>query len=516
MSNYVSKINGYKIKDSEAKESITALESQLDETTDISNLTYDIAKFKFNTVSAMKQAYTDEKIGEGAIVETIGYYQVNDGGGATYKVRTKTDSDDIDDGSIIAIGNTLVAELIIDSNVNVKEFGAYGDNIHDDTQAIQKAIDYCSNKKIKLVSDSSIYKITDTLLINTDYLHVEFNGTINNTSSNYAINFKNSNYCHLYFNYIESLNGSGITVQTLLEEDYASCNANIFTFNRIRSNGINLNLYSENSMQYNEYNWRQFESKTKNISLTKLEDGHAWNNESIFNGGKLGGYENQNPSYNIYIHSENSNLLIDGHKFNNVGLEGGNISVYIRNAYAISLNKPRTLENPTTKTLELHDNVDSCKFEFLSTLLSYLDYENATGINYFSGIFLNNSRARLRFDSFMTRNGIMINCNQKDLYFKSAGSSTYGLPTEPAFPNIFYISQSFKLDKKYYNESNINEIYLKIGGIDESTTTQILDEENNLIADLSGIRYKWYKLTLVPSALNITGNSILEELPWTY
>ena len=43
---------------------------------------------------------------------------------------------------------TLIAEIVYqDAYIDVKQFGAYCDNEHDDTNAIQKAIDYLTSKK---------------------------------------------------------------------------------------------------------------------------------------------------------------------------------------------------------------------------------------------------------------------------------------------------------------------------------------------------------------------------------
>ena len=80
--------------------------------------------YYFDTVADMK-ASTDLK--EENVVITLGYYEINDGGGAEYKIRTKLDTD-IDDGFKIIIDN-LVAELIIkDNTVNIKQLGARSQN----------------------------------------------------------------------------------------------------------------------------------------------------------------------------------------------------------------------------------------------------------------------------------------------------------------------------------------------------------------------------------------------------
>jgi hypothetical protein len=109
---------------------------------------------------------------DGSYARTLGYYAINDGGAGEYKIRTKTESDTPDGGSLIAISETLVAELTYTTNVNVKQFGAYGDGTHDDTTAIQNAIDYVKSIIIDnddivvdepIVTFSGRFKVTDTI-----------------------------------------------------------------------------------------------------------------------------------------------------------------------------------------------------------------------------------------------------------------------------------------------------------------------------------------------------------------
>lgn len=107
----------------------------------------------------------------GDVVKTLGYYEPNDGGGALYLIREKTESDIIDNGSLHLLNNGLVAELIVNNEINVKQFGAKGDGINDDTNYIQNAIDYLANiiKKSDIANNNIInipagkYKITSKI-----------------------------------------------------------------------------------------------------------------------------------------------------------------------------------------------------------------------------------------------------------------------------------------------------------------------------------------------------------------
>ena len=108
----------------------------------------------------------------GMMVMTKGYYATNDGGAATYNIRAAAAGDVDDGGSIIILDNGNVAELITDGVVNVRQFGAKGDGVTDDTSKIQSAINYVRNNpqiygsyivygQIKF--PKGIYLITDSL-----------------------------------------------------------------------------------------------------------------------------------------------------------------------------------------------------------------------------------------------------------------------------------------------------------------------------------------------------------------
>lgn len=81
----------------------------------------------------------------GGIVETIGYYSgwaatvVKPKGGNRYEIVPAGTGTE-DGGSFITLSNGLQAKSVFSSVIDVYKYGAYGDNVHNDTSAIQKAL----------------------------------------------------------------------------------------------------------------------------------------------------------------------------------------------------------------------------------------------------------------------------------------------------------------------------------------------------------------------------------------
>ncbi len=118
----------------------------------------------FDTVADMKAS---TNLINGSFARTLGYHSKNDGGAGTYKIRTITNDDVVDEGSIIEMSdNTLIAELIVGDRVIPEQFGAYGDGTHDDLQALNKCKTYCINNKVIMSGlASSTYAISNSFTI---------------------------------------------------------------------------------------------------------------------------------------------------------------------------------------------------------------------------------------------------------------------------------------------------------------------------------------------------------------
>ena len=113
---------------------------------DVNNDLYAI-KYVFDTVADMK-ASTD--LANGDSVRTLGFYSLNDGGGAIYKI---TDSGTANEMDVIAVGG-LYANLQHTDTIYIKQLGAKGDGVTNDTVKIDRAFAIADNVIMNKTSDS--------------------------------------------------------------------------------------------------------------------------------------------------------------------------------------------------------------------------------------------------------------------------------------------------------------------------------------------------------------------------
>ena len=109
----------------------------------------------FDSVADMQSA---TNLVAGSYAQTLGYYAVNDGGGALYKITDTADESVHQE----TVGN-LYATLIVDEYVDIRQLGAKGDSSLDNTTIIQEAVD--KYDKVKIVDGT--YIVSDIITLNT-------------------------------------------------------------------------------------------------------------------------------------------------------------------------------------------------------------------------------------------------------------------------------------------------------------------------------------------------------------
>ncbi len=114
----------------------------------------------FDSVADMKSAAW---LTVGQKVRALGYYTSGDGGGNDYEIVAAGTGTD-DGGSFIDLfGSGLQAKGLFSSSVNVKQYGAKGDGLNDDTSSIINCIKNAGNIVVEI--SRGVYKINQSIVI---------------------------------------------------------------------------------------------------------------------------------------------------------------------------------------------------------------------------------------------------------------------------------------------------------------------------------------------------------------
>lgn len=138
-----------------------------------------LKQFVYDSVASMK---SDNTLADGMTAQTLGYYEINDGGGATYKITDEESETEYQE----ELESGLYATLIIDDTINIKQLGAKDDGITDISNLLQKVINLLqSNKGGTIYVPIGRYYIGNTILINNGDVPIKILG---NANGNYSEN----------------------------------------------------------------------------------------------------------------------------------------------------------------------------------------------------------------------------------------------------------------------------------------------------------------------------------------
>ena len=166
----------------------------------------------YETVGKMK---SDTRLGSGKICRTLGYYSKGDGGSALYLISSEQPS-----GFFETLNNGQYAELILEKDVNVMNYGCYGDGIANDTSAFTNAISAAISSGKRLISPSGKTYLLNHIEISAPITMYFNNSIVKNNSDGYVFRFKkNQTADYTHFNNIQMLvvdcnNGYGIRLDT--------------------------------------------------------------------------------------------------------------------------------------------------------------------------------------------------------------------------------------------------------------------------------------------------------------
>ena len=250
------------------------------------------AIFTFDNVEDMKSA---TNLIDGSSAETLGFNEINDGGGNLYKIKTITTGDVVDDKNVIAINNELIAVKIDTSTIiNVKDFGAYGDGIHDDTSVIQYCIDKFVHRTI-FIPDGH-YLISSPLSIKA--------------GNDYQVNIEMSENAKLFTN---------TTIDSIIEigkvyggawDRYSEGNCVVIKGGLIDCNNVKYGIYSNGDQKYTQLqNLNMINIDRYGIYLDRGSHTNISNDTKIYNcclNGKTSATSNEGTG--IYIYGSDNTL----------------------------------------------------------------------------------------------------------------------------------------------------------------------------------------------------------------
>lgn len=218
-----------------------------------------LKQFVYDSVASMK---ADNTLADGMTVQTLGYYEINDGGAATYKITDEESETEYQE----ELESGLYATLIINDIVNVKTLGAKCDGLTDDSNIFQYALDnfnvielpenlsiiwnkrYQVRKNTEIIGNNATILITDAEEHNTRYKTFELldNYLLKISDLNFEVELPENSFSSWDWNLFYGTSGNLELNNVKSNIHYTETNKPNFLFVNGKSNSIICNnVYSK-------------------------------------------------------------------------------------------------------------------------------------------------------------------------------------------------------------------------------------------------------------------------------
>jgi hypothetical protein len=190
-----------------------------------------------------------------------------------------------------AVPTTVQAKLR--ETVSVKDFGAVGDGVADDTAAIQAAADYAATNGYALQGDPGTYKVTSTISLQCNGDLGEMTIQANTSSVSPIVRFGTTtgsptSYKIITMPRVRNSNRTSGTWGTGIGIELANCNTNTIVIPSVTECEVGLTCGGYNSgFAYNNVTLMYVYSNKINLRLQPAASG-GWCNQNVFTGGRLG------------------------------------------------------------------------------------------------------------------------------------------------------------------------------------------------------------------------------------
>lgn len=419
------------------------------------------AVFCFDTVTDMKAA---TNLIDGSYARTLGYYAINDGGAALYRIY-QTEPAEYQETLTSSLYAVLIPE---NSSINVKQFGLAGDGTTDDTTKMALALNYAADHDLNVkMHGGDTYLMTTSAVVNKPNASIEIDGNDAAIKMNPTgrIRFLDIT-CDTFSIHDLEFNGDGSTQDQFDETSWDNVKIatpiNI-TANNISVNNLNMRDWYGNGIRFFNYH----NAEIDNILIDNV-GGHWYQNNEYDAFGDALTFAGHGGEANINISNVSATGKYKDSTLSRIGL-----------CFDFAANKTDTITNVNVENCNLINYDRGIHVENILGKM-FINYQNGTNT---SNVFIINYGNTVD-QVYLTGDNLTINSHE-GAYSGSHGvyNTTFDIKNSTINCQYTRAIAMFRATGTYKKcvFNNINQLL-----VDGSGTVQIIDSIVNLANSTSG------------------------------